>query len=414
MAFTPSESSLVTPIASKHDAMVADLTHVVGIPTGTRHHVGLDTCREWFRARLEAIGATCSELPGTPAPEWLREGDRGSENKQWTRVERVPPVLVATFNHSAPKLRLLLCGHIDTVHDPAESFNKLIISADGKTAIGPGCADMKGGLLVALEAIAAITRAGLPVSWTFAMNSDEESGSFHSDQPLRDIASRGFDYGLVFEPAMPDGGLVVERPASSQFMIECRGKAAHVGRDFTSGISAVTALSHAVLEASKIADPANGLIVSVGPLEGGSATNIVPDLARAWGNVRAFTPAAEALAAEKLRAVETKSLVLPTTKINYILSRPAKPQTPEVAKLASLAQRCSEDLRAIGRGVAMPLGKTGGVCDGNNLQAVGLPVIDTLGVRGGGLHTTSEWIDLESLTQRAQLAALLISRLAQQ
>ncbi|MFO0858825.1 MAG: M20/M25/M40 family metallo-hydrolase [Phycisphaerales bacterium] len=412
MALTTSERALLDPIASRHDAIVAELAHVVGIPTGTGHHTGLDACRAWFRAKLESLGATCSEIAGTPAPAWLREGDRGT--KEHEHASRIPPVLVAHRNHPSPKLRLLLCGHIDTVHDPLGSFNKLTIAPDGKKATGPGCADMKGGLLVALEALAAITRAGLPVSWTFAMNSDEESGSFQSDKALREVAGRGFDYGLVFEPAMPDGGLVVERPASSQFMIECRGKAAHVGRDFTSGISAVTALAHAVLEASKIADPANGLIVSVGPLEGGSATNIVPDVARAWGNVRAFSPAAESLAAEKLRELETKSQTLPTTKVHYILSRPAKPQTPAVSHLANIAQACSNDLQAIGRGVAMPFGKTGGVCDGNNLLAVGLPVIDTLGVRGGGLHTTSEWIDLESLTQRAQLTAILISRLIEQ
>jgi glutamate carboxypeptidase len=60
----------------------------------------------------------------------------------------------------------------------------------------------------------------------------------------------------------------------------------------------------------------------------------------------------------------------------------------------------------------MPLGKTGGVCDGNNFQAEGLPTIDTLGVRGGGLHTPQEWIDLPSLVERCQLLTLLISRLS--
>lgn len=427
MPLTSAELSLINPIASRRAAMIADLAHIVAIPTKSGHDSGLNACRDWFRSRFESLGATCTETPGESAPEWLREGGKGRQGEPGTAnsdrqtasstalrspFHAPPPTLVATRNHPSPKLRLLLCGHLDTVHDPASSFNTLTIAPDNKTAAGPGCADMKGGLLVALEAAAAITAANVPVSWTFVLNSDEEVGSLHSDKALRDIASQGYDYGLVFEPALPDGGLVVERPASAQFMIECKGKAAHVGRDFTAGISAVTALAHAILEASKIADPANRLLLSIGPLEGGSASNIIPDSARAWGNVRAFSAGAESLAREKLHALETVADKLPTTKIKYILNRPAKPQTKQVTHLAHLAQACSHDLSEIGAGVRMSLNNTGGVCDGNNLQAAGLPVIDTLGVRGGGLHTTTEWIELDSLTQRAQLTLLLINRLA--
>jgi glutamate carboxypeptidase len=78
-----------------------------------------------------------------------------------------------------------------------------------------------------------------------------------------------------------------------------------------------------------------------------------------------------------------------------------------VERLAAIARGASEDL-----GRALPFGRTGGVCDGNNLQAAGLPTIDTLGVRGGNLHREDEWVDLDGLVDRAQLAALAALRIA--
>ncbi len=70
------------------------------------------------------------------------------------------------------------------------------------------------------------------------------------------------------------------------------------------------------------------------------------------------------------------------------------------------ARSVAEDL-----GQRLPFKSTGGVCDGNIMQAAGLPTIDTLGVRGGGLHTPDEWIELASLVERCQLLAVLVHRL---
>jgi glutamate carboxypeptidase len=262
---------------------------------------------------------------------------------------------------------------------------------------------MKGGLVIAMAALESLDELGSSASWSFILNSDEETGSYHSDTALRQAAAH-HDIGLALEPALPDGSLVVERPGSGQFMLEARGKAAHVGRDFASGISAINALSQSVLDAAKIADPANGLICSIGRIIGGVAPNVVPDHARAWGNVRYFTPQAESSAAARLEAL-AKS---PGISIQRSFNRPSKPLTLQTQRLADLAQAVASDLDQ-----PMPFAKTGGVCDGNNLQAAGCPTIDTLGVRGGGLHTPQEWIDLSSLVQRCQLLAILIHRLSQ-
>jgi len=380
--------------------MIADLRTLVAIPTGHRHEPGLEETRSILIGRLTALGATPHRVSGDRAPDWLREGAVSAA------PQRPPPFIVCRKERANARVRVLLCGHADTVHDPAGDFRELSIAPGGKTATGPGCVDMKGGLLVALAALRAIEEQDLPVSWTFAIVSDEETGSFHCDRALREEAARGYDAALVFEPALPDGGLVVERMGSGQFIIECGGKAAHVGRDFVHGVSAVHALAQTIDRAMRFADPARGLIVNIGPLEGGSATNVVPDSARAWGNVRVGSEAAYQSIREALAGMATVG-GLPSTRVQLVFNRPPKPLTPAVQALADLARGVSEDL-----GRPLPFGRTGGVCDGNNIQASGVPTLDTLGVRGGGLHTTDEWIELDSLVERAQMTAVLLARLA--
>ena len=123
---------------------------------------------------------------------------------------------------------------------------------------------------------------------------DEETRTYHSERTLAEVA-RGHDVGLVFEPALADGSLVVERMGSGSFMIESHGRAAHVGRAFTDGRSAVVALAKAIVEVSALADPDRGRIVNIGPMHGGGVTNAVAAIAAAiigsiasWGLIEGF------------------------------------------------------------------------------------------------------------------------------
>lgn len=395
--------------------MIDSLARLVAIPTGGGHRAGLDECRGVLCDRLKALGAQVSLVPGDPKPDWLAGGDMGGDEGG---AGAIPPTAVCSYATSTRAPRVLLCGHIDTVHDPRGAFQKLEPFGDGFRARGPGCMDMKGGILVAIAALEALAAAGVRFPWTFVLNSDEETGSFHSDRAIREQAAK-HDVGLVFEPALPDGGLVVERPGSGQFVIRAKGKAAHVGRDFKAGVNAIYAVADRSLACGRLADPDRGKIVTIGVIKGGRATNIVPDEAAAWGNVRFGSPEVEAELARELDAMGDApgiSGMPPTTarasvEVLRTFSRPAKPLTPGVLALANLARQAAEDL-----GQTLPFGKTGGVCDGNNIQAGdgkrSIPVIDTLGVRGGGAHTGEEWIELTSLLERAQLAAVLMSRIA--
>lgn len=377
-----------------------DLARWVAIPTGFNHRAGLDAMRGELVSRLELLGAVTTLIPGDIKPEWLSQGESGD-----TTIDPPPTAVCRRSSSTHGKARVLLCGHLDTVHDPRGPFRELIASTDGARATGPGCADMKGGIAIAVGAIEILHEAGIDLAWTFVLNSDEETGSYASDRALRDAAP-GHDVGLVFEPALPDGSLVIERPGSAQFMIECTGRAAHVGRDFASGVSAVNEIARRVLEVAAIPDASRGIVASIGPMHGGHATNVVPDHARVWGNARFPTNRDGAEVAAKLDAMATPQGAMPATRVHQSMNRPAKPLTPRVERLAMMARDAAADL-----GQQLPFGKTGGVCDGNNLQAEGLPVIDTLGVRGGGLHTPQEWIELASLAERCALAAVLLSRL---
>lgn len=394
MPLTTTEQHLCSLIDARRGALLDDLRRHVALPTGRNNTPALDEARDLFRRRFEALGATTRLIPGDPAPEWLALP--GSP----------PPTLLCTRVAGGAGPRILIAGHLDTVHDPVGPFRELTISPDGANATGPGCVDMKGGLVIAAAALEALDEAGIRAAWSVVLNSDEETGSYHSDRALRD-AAREHAFGLALEPALPGGELVTSRPGSGQFIIEARGKAAHVGRDFAAGASAVTALARACLGAAEIADVQRGLLVNVGVVSGGTAPNVVPDYARGLGNVRYFSPELEREAAERLDALATPAGSMPQVTLRRSFNRPAKPLTPGVERLALLARAASEDL-----GRPLPFASTGGVCDGNNLQAAGLATIDTLGVRGGGLHTPGEWIELSSLTERCKLLAVLINRLS--
>ena len=397
MARSRDETKLCEIIAARAGALLDDLRLHVGIPTGRNHTAGLDETRERLTARLTALGADFERFDGEPKPAWLLGGEAGGP---------IPPTAVCRRTEGRPGPRVLIAGHLDTVHDPADAFNALAVAPDATTATGPGCVDMKGGLVIAVHALEALEEAGLDAAWTFFLNSDEETGTFHSHRRLEE-ESLAHDVGLALEPALPGGALAIERMGSGQFMVECRGRSAHVGREFQKGVSAVTKLGECLVKIGAMPDLERGLILNVGPIEGGVATNAVPDRARAWGNVRFPTPEGAEVLAHELDALVTPDDAMPRVRIERTFNRPAKPLVDPTHELALLARHAAEDL-----GQELPFEKTGGVCDGNIMQAAGLPTIDTVGVRGGGLHTREEWIDLSSLVERCQLLAVLVHRIA--
>lgn len=399
MALTEQEQRVCSAVAIRAPQILDDLRLHVGLPTGGRNVAALDETRRRLVERAAAMGASVQSFPGEVRPDWLY-GDTPSAQALATVVCR----------RASAGREILLAGHLDTVHDPRGAFRELILRDDGRTAVGPGCVDMKGGLVICLAALECLESSGVRLNWTLLLNSDEETGSYHSAGTIAAEAARvasGGGVGIALEPATAEGGLVIERAGSGQFMLEVYGKSAHVGRDFASGVSAVLVLAELILRAGRLARPELGEILNIGPISGGQATNVVPDHARAWGNVRFATMESAKRLEAALKELEETAASGSRIRVHTSFIRPAKPLTTGTQRLAEVARASAEALEQ-----KLPFSKTAGVCDGNIMQAAGLATIDTMGVRGGGLHTPDEWIELSSLVERSQLLAVTMMRVA--
>jgi len=399
-ALSAIEREIAAKLVARASAMERDLTEFVAIPTCSGHEEGLVRFRAIMRARLVALGAEISEIAGDPKPAWIVQPGQ--------RADAAPPVALRAIARGGSGRSVLITGHLDTVHDPFGAFQTLARSTQSR-AEGPGAIDMKGGLVCMLHALEVLAELGVKPAWTVLLNSDEETGSLHSQRAIRAEAracAAAGGIGLAMEPSLPDGSLVLERLGSCTFRIECEGRAVHAGRDFANGVSAVNALAAKILDAAKLVDLDAGTVVNIGPLEGGKATNIVADRARGWGNARFKDATREDALKRGLFALATAAdAPLPRTRLEYESNRPAKPEIPAVRALAEQARAIGEAL-----GEKVGFGKSGGVSDGNLMQAEGLPTIDTMGPRGGNLHRTDEYIELDSMAPRAAMLAILLAR----
>lgn len=304
--------------------------------------------------------------------------------------------------------RYLLTGHMDTVFAPSHPFQSLRW-LDGETLNGPGVADMKGGIAVILAALKAFetSPAAAAVGYDVMINSDEETGSL-SSAPLIAQLARGKAAALTYEPsALPDGTLAGERPGSGNYSAVIKGRSAHAGRNPQDGRNAIIAAADMALKLKALERP--GLSINPAKIDGGSANNVVPDHAVLRFNVRPRLPdLADAFAAELQELVQSiAGLHEVAIHLHGGVSRPPKPLTQEAEALFGLVRTCGEAL-----GQAIRWQASGGVCDGNNIAACGVPVVDTMGVRGGAIHSDQEFLIVPSLAERAALSALVLHRLS--
>ena len=313
-----------------------------------------------------------------------------------------------TARPTAP-VQLLFTGHMDTVFAADHPFQETRW-LDDATLNGPGVADMKGGIAVMLAALKAVERSPLAdrIGYEVVINSDEEVGSLGS-APLLEQAARGKRAALTYEPAaLPDGTLAGARPGSANYAIVVRGRSAHAGRNPEDGRNAVLAAADLALRLAEARYP--GLSINPSRIEGGSPSNVVPDLAILRVNLRPAGPAdeerARKLVDELVRSIAGKHEV--QVQAHGGLGRPPKPLTEEAEALFNLVKRAGADL-----GQTIAWQPSGGVCDGNNIAACGVPVVDTMGVRGGKIHSEEEYLIVDSLKERAALSALTVLRLAE-
>lgn len=394
---TPIERAAVDRVAA--EPMLAMTERWVAINSGTRNLAGVAAMAGELADAFAALPGAIALVEPAPVEQVTVAGDRVRlDHGRHLRLTVRPDVPV----------QVVLTGHMDTVFAVDHPFQSARWLADGSYN-GPGAADMKGGIALMLAALKAVEASPLAprIGYDVVINSDEETGSL-SSAPLIADAARGKAAALTYEPALPDGTLAGARGGTGNFSITVRGRSAHAGRNPEDGRNALVAAADIAvrLHAARI----DGLAVNPARIDGGGPNNMVPDLAVLRVNFRPRDAEMIARAQTLLDRVLGEAALAHDVSVELHggFNRPPKPIDPGAQRLFDLVKRTGADL-----GLDIAWRATGGVCDGNNIAACGVPVVDTMGARGGAIHSSDEFLIPDSLSERAALSAVTLLRIAE-
>jgi len=298
---------------------------------------------------------------------------------------------------------ILLLAHMDTVF-PFGTLAKMPFREEGGKIYGPGTSDMKGGIVVALYALAVLQAErrmpGRPITALFT--SDEETGS-HASRGLIEKMARQADLVLVLEPGLPDGAVKTWRKGVGDFTGRVHGRAAHAGGDHAKGRNAIEELAHQIIAIQKLTDYDKGTTLNVGVIRGGTAANVVPDEAVAEVDLRVLQLDEARRVQAALQALKP---VLEGTSLE-IRGELNRPPMPCDERMQATFARAREIAARVG--IELKSGGTGGASDANFVAPLGIPVLDGLGPAGEGYHSEREYILASSLAERVKLLAALLT-----
>ena len=296
--------------------------------------------------------------------------------------------------------KVLIVGHHDTVFPVGSCAARPFAIKDGK-ATGPGVFDMKGGIVLAVHAVAALSdRSGVEILIT----SDEEVGS-DTSRELIEQRAKACGNVLVFEPSADGGALKTARKGTGTFEIVVHGKAAHAGLEPEKGINSLIAAAELITRIATFGDPATATTVTPTVASAGTVDNVVPAESRVRVDCRVEQPG-EKERLEALFASLTTSVAGATIEVHGGITRPPMPAAAS-ATLFPLAQKAAAD---VGVGDVVGVG-VGGGSDGNFTAAIGVPTLDGMGATGGGAHADHEYVLVDTMLDRVRLVTALIERL---
>ncbi len=328
------------------------------------------------------------------------------------RIERIPGAdgmgncIRARLPHSSPAdtAGILLMGHLDTVH-PENTLHRLPWRREAGRCYGPGILDMKGGIFIAFEALRQLQAAGvdtgLPV--TLLLTSDEEIGS-PSTRALIETEAQRHRYVLIPEPARPNGGVVTGRYAIARFRLRATGTPSHAGSRPKDGRSAIRIMAEKIIELENLT--CDDFTFNVGVVHGGRWVNCVPMDCTAEVLTMAKTQADLELAIASAQGLGFTAENA-AFSVEVASTRPVWDTTEDTLQLYEVARGLAKQMN-----FELPRQTSGGGSDGNFTGALGIATLDGLGVRGSGMHTLHEYIEEDSLVERARLMAGLLARLA--
>jgi glutamate carboxypeptidase len=356
-----------------------------------------------IREIVEIESPSCDVARSRLIADWI-ETEAGLTGTD-LQIERVPAkdfgehVLMRAF--PGAEKNILVLGHTDTVHPVGTNLLNPTRIENGKF-FGCGIFDMKSGIVLMLEALrffaASDSRPSRPI--TILLSCDEEVGSA-TGREIVEAEARNAERCLVIEPSSA-GAVKTARKGTGMFTVKTWGIPAHAGLEPEKGASAILELSRQIQMLHDLTDYAVGTTVNVCTIKGGTTTNVMPEHAECSVDVR-FTSVAEASRVERaigdLRAFDERVRVLISGGIN----RPPLERTTAVAGLFEQSKQIASEFD-------YPLGETqvGGASDGNFVGALGIPVLDGLGIAGDGAHRTDEHILIDDIVKRATLLTSLL------
>ena len=400
ISLTSSENALVEGVDDHAAEMLSTVERWSSQNSGSHNREGLIAMRSLLSERF-------SNLPGSIAEVALPEGQHVAPNGEVQSIT-YEPALQVTVRPDAP-IQLILTGHYDTVFPEDFHFQKPV-RIDEDTINGPGTADMKAGLMVMLTALETLERSdnASNIGYSVLMSPDEEIGSPGSSAILAKLGKRSH-VGLTYEPALADGSMAGARKGSGNFSLVIKGRAAHAGREHHLGRNAIAAMAEFIGEIEALNGQRDGVTFNIAKIDGGGAFNIVPELAIGRFNVRMKETEDMVWIEQKLEALVTKLNLKDGihAHLHGGFTRPPKPMAPANAQVFDWVKQAGNLL-----GQEIKWSPSGGVCEGNNLWASGCPNVDTLGVRGGDIHSDREFMKISSLVERARLSSVILMKLA--
>ena len=375
---------------------------------------------EWLRTRERSIVRLLERMVKIESPsnekaavdrmgkliaaEWKLRGARVSILRNRLQGDHIRAEI--SLSREKASGQILVLGHLDTVY-PLGTLRKSPFRISSGRVFGPGTFDMKGGLAIALAAVDALRAMRIaPCSRiVFLWTSDEEIGSASSRGAI-EAEARKSKAVFVLEPAFgKDGRLKTQRKGVGEAEIIVSGRSAHAGIDPESGVNAVHELALQISRLREFNNPRRGIAVQANVVNGGTASNVVPERASAQIDLRVARVSDVSALNRKLRALRP---ILRGAKIEVKggVNRPPMERTPESRRLFSLAQNLAREI-----GFKLGEAATGGGSDGNFTAALGVPTLDGLGAVGEGAHSPRECVVLRALPQRAALLASLLASL---
>ncbi len=379
--------ALRAAVAGRTEPMLEIIRELVLVNSHTPNRAGGNQVAEILEREAVALGLSVRRFESeTHADHLVIETNRGREDSAGC---------------------VALVGHLDTVF-PVGTFEGF--SREGNIARGPGVLDMKGGLVVALEALRAVGKVAelAKLSLRFVIVSEEEIGSSEG-RPILQRELAGASCALVFEAGRASDRIITSRKGTGSANVIAKGRAAHAANGHKDGKNAIWSLARFIDRVQALTDYERGVTVNVGIIRGGQAKNTVPDHAECELDFRFQTIADADATFARMKEIAASSAVEGTTL--EVVGGPARYPLERTEANLALFREYAACAKAAGLGSEEAALIAGG-SDASSTAAIGIPSIDGLGPRGSGFHTKEELIEIDSLEPKVlALASFLLARI---